>query len=74
MSNWQPIETAPRDGTRVALKNVDNGLFDIGHWEDWADMPSWQREMLPDFAKDWPGEWCTDLGNGDMTHWSHIDA
>lgn len=69
MSEWQPIETAPKDGTRIEFKNVDNGLIDVGHWEQWRDMSPWERELLPVWAKDWDGEWCTDLGNGDMTHW-----
>lgn len=66
---WQPIETAPKDGTRVLLRNEHNGLTDVGCWEDWANMEPWRRDLLPDFAKDWNGEWNTDFGNGDMTHW-----
>jgi hypothetical protein len=69
MSEWQPIETAPKDGTRIAFKNEQSGLEDIGHWDSWTDMPNWRRELLPDFAKEWDGEWSTDFGNGDMTHW-----
>lgn len=63
------FDTAPKDGTRIQMKNAENGLFDVGAWCSWADMPDWQRQMIPDFARDWDGEWETDLGNGDMTHW-----
>ena len=33
MSGWQPIETAPKDGTRVILLD-DCGLAVIAEWED----------------------------------------
>ena len=71
---WQPIETAPKDGTRVLLRNADNGLYDVGHYEDWSGKTDEDRELLPEWAKDWPGEWCQDNGNGDMTHWRPFDA
>ena len=69
---WQPIETAPKDGTRIQFRNEENDLTDAGYWEDWGEMEDWQRELLPEHAKDWTGEWCTDHGNGEMTHWAPI--
>lgn len=33
MADWQPIETAPRDGTRVQLKRDDCPGYDtVGFW------------------------------------------
>lgn len=68
-NGWMPIDSALKDGSRIEFRNEESGLTDIGHWEDWSDKPAWHRDLLPDFAKDWDGEWCTDHGNGDMTHW-----
>jgi hypothetical protein len=52
-AEWQDIETAPKDGTRIEFKNIDNCLHDFGYWSAYDDG----------------GEWSTELGNGDMTHW-----
>lgn len=60
---WDPIETAPKDGIRVELMNETSGLRDVGRWEDYTSDP----------LSSIPGEWNTDLGNGDMTHWRHLD-
>jgi len=41
MSEWQPIETAPTDGTRVML--LAGGWHDLAHvgWEDDLNRPVW---------------------------------
>lgn len=66
---WQPIATAPRDGSRIAFRNMENVRTEVGHWDSWTHKTADDRELLPDFAKDWDGEWSTDFGEGDMTHW-----
>ena len=56
MGEWQPIETAPKDGTRVLV--VERGTVSIA---DWFDGNGWE-----------PGAcwWATDSGSlRDVTHW-----
>lgn len=33
MSNWQPIETAPRDDYRGVLLALRNGRLIVGYWD-----------------------------------------
>ena len=40
MTDWQPIETAPKDGTSILIYTQDG--FAVAHWEDqpafgWSD-------------------------------------
>lgn len=59
MNKWQPIETATKDGSAVYLRNIDNGLSDVGYWCDYSEF-DWTLQ---------DGEWSQLRGNGEMTHW-----
>ncbi len=72
MSEWQPIETAPRDGT-VVLLGRDVGepwgfVRGYGHFEGKADelISGWLSYGLYDP----PGN----LGLGNPTHWMPLPA
>ena len=62
MRDWQPIDSAPQDGTKVELHNADNGLSDTGYWHDY------HGQAMTGIT----GEWDQALGNGDMTHWRDL--
>jgi hypothetical protein len=55
---WMPIETAPKDETRVRLlcpDGEDTGYFCAYPWNDSI-----------------PGEWSTDKGYGEPSHWQPL--
>ena len=77
MSEWQPIETAPRDGTRVLLVN-DNGAIDIaGYVEQWTVRYEFMRkERDGDVYKEVReecGYWNTEIAYC-PTHWMPLPA
>lgn len=56
MSEWQPIETAPKDGTELLcyVRNKSHGdIYDIaewwngGWWWDWCDDPTHWMPLPP---------------------------
>lgn len=54
---WQPIETAPRDGTPILLYSSDDGCHQ-GCWFDGRDDTGWCTDGL--FSNDW-------------THWKPLE-
>jgi hypothetical protein len=62
MSEWQPIETAPRDGTRVWL---------FCPWDRWVGSAAWRQNVYHNGEEAWSeddGESAV-LGHDPPTHW-----
>lgn len=74
--NWQPISTAPKDGTIIQLAWFGGGIIKELHAEELHAMKwgSTQRNSLfPDKVGMWVSPkyeltWCDD-GEGGPTHW-----
>lgn len=65
---WQPIETAPKDGTRVELMGK-NGNLDAGYWYQYSDQVDADFRKANNIPADEVGEFSTDNGEGPHTHW-----
>lgn len=70
-TGWQPIETAPKDGTEIGVwlvftptqEDWRTGLggferFDVASWDAGCSNPGWEREQ------GWQTHWV-----GEPTHW-----
>jgi hypothetical protein len=61
-SGWQPIATAPKDGTWIWLAGIDTALDaaeeDFGYWDMMAKQ--WYIEGV---------QWVDDLSSIGVTHW-----
>jgi hypothetical protein len=58
--NWQPIETAPKDGTTIFL--FEDGIIGFGMWATWRKKPCW---VMKDYQTG-------DLLESEPTHWAPI--
>lgn len=64
--SWQPIETAPKDGTEIWLGCP--GHRAVGYWGTLGVLPGWISRMGPTpYDGDWPIE--EHLGGNQPTHW-----
>ena len=67
VNGWQPIETAPKDGTRLLL--AGGGSVEIGWWKP-RDP---KRNPDPAVSGDW--HWADSYESGpltSLTHWQHL--
>ena len=67
---WQPIETAPKDGTVIELLG-ENGKLDIGEWHEWSEHFD---KAANGIGEDVTGEFSTEYGEGPHTHWRHLPS
>jgi hypothetical protein len=65
MSEWQPIETAPKDGTKILL-----GYFPDPVYEGASVMRSWEVAFWHGIHRKWCGrELLNSEGYFSPTHW-----
>lgn len=70
MSEWQPIETAPRDGTKVLLIVVGYEPAVGAYYER-----GWDYQEEGDFVQEAHyTEWCETTGPWEPTHWMPLPA
>ena len=63
MNNWQPIETAPKDGTKILLANKEK--FAYAFWGKGVYTQTWVEVHCQD--EDYPAM------NFEPTHWAEIN-
>lgn len=63
-TQWQPIETAPRDGTRVLVWIADE---QPGHNVAFAKVWFYDNGTVGGGAEGYNGRW-------NLTHWTHLPA
>lgn len=72
MSEWQPIETAPRDGTEFLAYDPVVNKYDVCYASDNRWYGPRDDDDLPYFIHQVDGDYgsCDDYFNGDRaTHW-----
>jgi hypothetical protein len=67
MSDWQPIETAPTDGTNVLIAEVSRGSLGEAYYDYNADQKRWYWANTG--AGDYP-----DPHEPSPTHWMPLPA
>jgi len=76
-STWQPIETAPKDGTDVVLWHVRFGIM-MGHWDeatcDWWAIYAWPNSSLPYPCEEWFSPFMDGNNETDPSHWMPLPA
>lgn len=70
MDGWEPIETAPHNGTRVELLG-ENGKLDYGEWAEFSEHFDKVANGIADSVS---GEFSTERGEGPHTHWRPLTA
>ena len=64
MSEWQPISTAPRDGTPILIARKDETFGWVRGWATWVDVRGISGWLSHGFCEI-PGN----LGLAHPTHW-----
>lgn len=65
---WQPIETAPKDGTRILVITKD-GVCVVARWEKWLHISGWTIYRIPDDKMKWIGKSTEWLIVNDVSEW-----
>jgi hypothetical protein len=57
-NEWQPIETAPKDGNDILLCHAGGDSMVVAFWdEDGTKLARWQTADGVAYHEDWPGHW-----------------
>lgn len=71
MSEWQDIETAPKNGTEVLLSNPTDGYVAIGFFVSPCDLDDSLEDDEPDWFTTYGEHLGSDIGDWSTapTHW-----
>jgi len=58
VSEWRPIETAPKDGNDILLVHRNGTSMIVAFWDDeGTEMARWQTADGMAYHERWPGYW-----------------